>query len=101
MTSVEPLDELTWNETRSVLDEEIARLPEKYSLPIILCHLEGKTQDQAAKELGWPRTSLTRRIGKARELLRHQLFAAASLSRRRRSRRHLAKKRWPRRSLSR
>jgi len=69
----EPLDELTWQELRSVLDEEIGRLPEKYRVPIVLCYLEGKSQEQAAKELGWPKTTVTRRVGRARELLRQQL----------------------------
>ena len=69
----EPLDELTWQELRAVLDEEIARLPEKYQAPLVLCYLQGKSQEQAAKELGWPKNSLTRRIGRARELLRQRL----------------------------
>lgn len=62
-------DEIAWQELLAVLDEELARLPEKYREPIILCHLEGKTQEQAARELGWPRSSFTSRIGRARQLL--------------------------------
>jgi RNA polymerase sigma factor (sigma-70 family) len=67
------LNELTQRELRTVLDEEIGRLPEKYRVPIVLCYLEGKTQEQAAVELGWPASSLTRRVGRARELLRQRL----------------------------
>jgi Sigma-70, region 4 len=69
----EPLDEKTWQKLRSVLDEEICRLPEKYRAPIILCHLESKSQDRAARELGWPKSSLANRLGRGRELLREQL----------------------------
>jgi RNA polymerase sigma factor (sigma-70 family) len=73
MPQRELLDELTWQELRGVLDAEIAKLPEKYRAPLVLCHLEGKTHDQAARELGWPRNTLTARIGQARELLRQRL----------------------------
>ena len=73
MQHSEPLDELTLQELRSVLDEAINRLPEQYRIPIVLCYLEGKTHEQAARELGWPKTSLTNRLARARELLREQL----------------------------
>jgi RNA polymerase sigma factor (sigma-70 family) len=67
------LDELTWQELRSVLDEEVARLPERYRAPIVNCYFEGKSYDQAAQDLGWPKSSLASRLGRARELLRQQL----------------------------
>src|SRR5262249_6286251 len=73
MPRPEPCDELTWQELRSVLDEELDQLPEKYRTPVILCYLEGKSHDQAARELGCPRTSLSSRLGKARELLQQRL----------------------------
>ena len=73
MRTAEPLDDLTWQELRSLLDEEIGRLAEKYRAPLVLCYFEGKTYDQAARELGWPKSSLTRRLSRARELLRQQL----------------------------
>jgi len=45
-----------------VLDEEIAALPERYRTAIVLCHLESKTLEQAARELGCPKSSLASRL---------------------------------------
>jgi RNA polymerase sigma factor (sigma-70 family) len=73
MPQRELLDELTWQDLRGVLDAEIAKLPEKYEAPLVLCYLEGKSQEQAARELGWPKNTLTKRMGRARELLRQRL----------------------------
>lgn len=65
--------DLTLDELRGILDEEIAQLPEKYALPLVLCYLEGKTNPQAAAQLGWPEGSISRRLSRARELLRTRL----------------------------
>ncbi|MCI0456279.1 MAG: sigma-70 family RNA polymerase sigma factor [Gemmataceae bacterium] len=73
MPRAEVLDELTWKELRSVLDEEIGSLPERYRAPVILCYLEGKSHEQSARELGWPKTSLEYRLTRAREMLRKRL----------------------------
>jgi predicted DNA-binding protein (UPF0251 family) len=51
------------------LHEEIARLPEKHRLAIVLCDLEGMTQSQAALELDWSERTLRRRLAEARERL--------------------------------
>ncbi len=71
--SANPLDELTTRELRTVMDEEIARLPEKYQTPILLCYFAGKSHDQAAKELRCPKNTVTSRLTRARELLRTRL----------------------------
>jgi len=65
--------ELTYDELQKILDEEIGQLPEKYALPLILCYLEGKTNAQAALQLGWPEGSISRRLSRARELLKSRL----------------------------
>jgi len=67
------VDELSWQEMKSVLDEEIARLPNKYRAPIVLCYLEGMTHDRAARQIGCAKSSLTNRLERARELLRRGL----------------------------
>lgn len=73
MAHTETIDELTWQELRTILDEEIAFLPAKYQAPVVLCHLEGKSYDQAAQELDCPKSTLARRLTKALSLLRGQL----------------------------
>jgi len=66
-------NELSWQEVRQLLDEELQRLPEKYRAPLILCYLEGLAQDQAAKRLGWRVGPLKWRLEQGRERLRRRL----------------------------
>lgn len=62
-----------WPDVRPILDEEIQRLPEKYRLPIMLCYLEGQTNDEAARLLNCPRGTIATRLARARERLRSRL----------------------------
>src|SRR5437868_752107 len=66
-------DEVSWREVRSVLDAELGRLPEECRAPLVLCYLEGLTQDEAARRLGWNARTLRRRLGQGRRLLRARL----------------------------
>jgi RNA polymerase sigma factor (sigma-70 family) len=58
---------------KAALHEEVARLPEKYRRPIVLCYLEGRTHVQAAIELGLGEATIRRRLAGARELLHARL----------------------------
>jgi RNA polymerase sigma factor (sigma-70 family) len=64
---------LLWQEVRSVLDEELARLPDALRAPLVLCYLQGLTRDEAAPQLGWTLATLKRRLEKGREILRGRL----------------------------
>jgi RNA polymerase sigma-70 factor (ECF subfamily) len=67
-----PLDH-DWQELRSALDDELNRLPAKYRLPLVLCYLEGLTNEEAARRLGWPSGSMSSRLTRGRELLRERM----------------------------
>jgi RNA polymerase sigma factor (sigma-70 family) len=66
-------DEFLWRDVRSVLDEEVNRLPEKYRKPVVLCYLSGLTTQEAARELGVPRGTILSRLAWARARLRSRL----------------------------
>lgn len=61
-------------ELGAVLDEEIGRLPERFRLPLILCHLDGRSQDEAARELRWTVGMVRGRLARAREILQGRLI---------------------------
>ncbi|GEM_PF-1565271 len=65
--------DLRWQEMLDLLEEELRRLPRCYQAPLLACYLEGRTQDEAARELGWPLGTLRRRLNKGREILRARL----------------------------
>jgi len=83
-------DNLTWRELRETLDVELARLPEKYRAPLLLCYFEGLSQEEAARQLGWSKRSVKDRVERGRKLLRvclarrgmtlHMTLAGALLS---------------------
>lgn len=68
-----PFDDLSSRERLAILDEELRRLPETYRLPLILCCLEGRSQDEAAHLLGWAPGSVKGRLERGRQRLKDRL----------------------------
>ncbi|AMV36539.1 RNA polymerase sigma factor [Planctomyces sp. SH-PL62] len=60
-------------ELRSILDEELGRLPGRLRDPLVLCHLQGLTHDQAAAALRQPVGTIRSRLSRGRERLRDRL----------------------------
>src|SRR5262245_32834758 len=70
-TTSEPSEDA--RDLRLSLDDQLDQLPEKYRLPIVLCELEGRTLEEAAQLLGWPKGTVAGRLSRGRELLRQRL----------------------------
>ncbi len=81
----DPLAELSAREMLTIVDEEVQRLPERYRLPIIVCCLEGRSLEEAARQLGWTSGSVKGRLERGRaqlhdRLVRRGLTLAAALA---------------------
>jgi RNA polymerase sigma factor (sigma-70 family) len=60
-------------ELASILADELTRLPDPLRTPVVLCLVEGQTQEQAAAALGGSVRTLRRRLDRAKALLRLRL----------------------------
>ncbi len=56
-----------------VIHEEINRLPDRYRVAVVLCDLEGRTHEQAARHLGCAVGTVKSRLSRGREKLRTRL----------------------------
>lgn len=61
------------DDTAAVLDEEIGQLPDKLRVAFVLCHVLGRTHEEAAEQLGCPRGTVLSRVARARARLQVRL----------------------------
>jgi RNA polymerase sigma factor (sigma-70 family) len=71
--SPDPAGAAAWREVRRAIDEEISRLPEKYRVPFVLFHLEGRSSAEVARELSCPVGTVESWLTRARDRLRARL----------------------------
>jgi RNA polymerase sigma factor (sigma-70 family) len=69
-----PTDPADLAALQNALDEELRHLPEKLRTPVVLCHLEGLSQDEVARHLGISDGQLRGRLYRAKERLRERLL---------------------------
>jgi RNA polymerase sigma factor (sigma-70 family) len=63
----------TWEQLSALLDRELTTLPDRYRSAIVLCDLEGKTIQEAARQLGCPQGTVGTRLARGRRLLGRRL----------------------------
>lgn len=66
-------DERELSAVGSAVYQELDRLPERYRIPIVLCDLEGRTYEAAARHVGCPTGTLKSRLARGRQRLRERL----------------------------
>lgn len=71
--SADPVRKLLRGELQQIMDEAIARLPEKYRVVFVLRDLEGMSTEQTGKVLGITSANVKVRLLRARLFLREQL----------------------------
>jgi RNA polymerase sigma factor (sigma-70 family) len=62
-----------WTELRTLLDDEVQRLPDRYRVPVVLCDLEARSRKEVARQLGIPEGTLSSRLATARKRLAERL----------------------------
>jgi RNA polymerase sigma factor (sigma-70 family) len=71
--SADPVHVSDLEDLRNILDQELDRLPAKYRCPVELCHLQGLTYDEAARQLNWPVATVKSRLTTGRLRMRERL----------------------------
>ena len=69
----DPLSQLSARELLDILDEEVQRLPANQRSPVVLCCLQGRTQEEAARILGCSPGAIKGRLERGRRCLQQRL----------------------------
>ncbi len=70
----EAVEDLSWREAQHLIHAELSAIADNCRAPLVLCFLEGRTQDEAAKQLNISKTTLKNRLERGRALLRLRLL---------------------------
>jgi RNA polymerase sigma factor (sigma-70 family) len=70
-----PVADVAWERLLAALHEEVERLPAGLRAAFVLCDLQGVSQPDAARRLGWPLGSLSGRLSRARARLAGRIQA--------------------------
>jgi RNA polymerase sigma-70 factor (ECF subfamily) len=68
-----PATDEALQERLAQLDEALSRLPDKYRTAVVLCDLEEKSLQEAARQLGCPQGTVASRLARARGMLARRL----------------------------
>jgi RNA polymerase sigma factor (sigma-70 family) len=66
-------DDEHWQRLKTVLDDELDAMPDKYRHPLILFHLEGRSLEECCELVRCKSSALGMRLARGRELLRERL----------------------------
>ena len=79
-----PQSDIDRAEIQAIIAMEIAGLPARFQAAVLLCDLEGRSYEEAARRLGWPVGTVKSRLSRGRARLRERLtrrgLAPADLS---------------------
>jgi len=70
-----PVAEAAWDAAFAAVHDELAKLPEPLRAAFVLCVLEGKGTNRAAEQLGLTASTLSTRLGRAKQMLYERLSA--------------------------
>jgi RNA polymerase sigma-70 factor (ECF subfamily) len=71
----DPLDQLDMNETRAIIAEEMARLPERFRMPVTLFYVNDMSYEEIAAVLESPIGTVKTNLFRGRVALRDQVRA--------------------------
>ncbi|HEX3150436.1 MAG TPA: sigma-70 family RNA polymerase sigma factor [Gemmataceae bacterium] len=74
-TEIDPLATVSGRELVQIIDDELARLPDKYRLPVLLCYMQGLSRDEVAQHLRWSGGAVKGRLERGRQRLARRLAA--------------------------
>jgi RNA polymerase sigma factor (sigma-70 family) len=65
---------VAFDDVASIVHEEVEQLPERYRVPVVLCDLEGRSYEDAARHVGCPVGTVKSRLARGRADLRRRLI---------------------------